>query len=119
MIATGGSDEKLEVVKQQALGKGRFELALLLSYPGPLSALPCHSLSNSKLFCQTNLNFGWIQKFVEGSASSVGRWLKTTTAYINCFAFVNVFWTWTCQLWIKSINKCAFRNIGLHLKSVL
>ena len=74
MIATGGSDEKLEVVKQQALGKGRFEPALLLSDPGPLSALPCHSLTNSNPFSQTKLNFGWTQKFVEASASSVGRW---------------------------------------------
>ena len=59
MIATGGSDEKLEVVKQQALGKGRFEPALLLSDPGPFIVLACHSLTNSTPFCQTKLNLGY------------------------------------------------------------
>ena len=43
VIATGGSDEKLEVVKQQALGKGRSDSSALYIIPMFSFQSYCHT----------------------------------------------------------------------------
>ena len=87
VIATGGSDEKLEIVKQQALGKGRSEhqhlyLRLYL-LGGSESLIFCShvSLSGSLPHTTTTVMRSWLQQWRELQRSNrkINRFWKAST----------------------------------------